>query len=69
MEPIRTLLVWIATIVLYYVTPEDERENSAGEEWTNWSYMEAGGFLLITFGVLTYNMVWKFPCWKLPPEE
>ena len=69
LEPIRTLVVWIASIVLYYATPEDDREDSAGEAWTNWSYMEAGGFVLITIGVLTYNYVWTFPCFKQPPKE
>ena len=57
------------SIVLYYATPEDDREDSAGEAWTNWSYMEAGGFVLITIGVLTYNYVWTFPCFKQPPKE
>ena len=65
----RTLMVWVTSILLYYVTPKEDRALSGGEQWTNWSFMELGAFILMTAGVLIYNLVFRLPCWKLPEND
>eukprot|EP00770_Monocercomonoides_exilis_P003083 MONOS_3062.1-p1 / transcript=MONOS_3062.1 / gene=MONOS_3062 / organism=Monocercomonoides_exilis_PA203 / gene_product=integral membrane protein, putative / transcript_product=integral membrane protein, putative / location=Mono_scaffold00068:88169-89492(-) / protein_length=343 / sequence_SO=supercontig / SO=protein_coding / is_pseudo=false len=69
LEPMRTMLVWITSIILYYASKEKDRETSGGEPWSNWSYMQLGGFVVMTVGVMTYNFVWKFPCWRSPQDD
>jgi hypothetical protein len=56
-EAFRTLFIWLTSLVIRYgITPD------YGEDWTNWSYMEAGGFLLLVFSMLTYNQVVRLVC-------
>ncbi len=33
-----------------------------GEPWTDYSYVQLGGFVLLVFGTLIYNAVIKVPC-------
>lgn len=49
LEQFRALSVWIIDIFVYYVISK-----SLGEQWIVWSFMELGGFILLTFGVFIY---------------
>ncbi|KAH7821527.1 putative Integral membrane protein [Monocercomonoides exilis] len=57
-EALRTLFIWITQLIIYYSgNPE------YGEKWTNWSYMQAGGFAVLVLSMLVYNSVIKMKCW------
>jgi len=60
MEPIRTFLVWVVMVSIYYIT------RCLGEQLNLWSLLELAGFLILTFGVLVYNNVIKLPCFAQP---
>jgi hypothetical protein len=44
------LLVWIVQLILYYSISEE-----VGEAWTNWSFMQLGGFLLVMLGTYLFH--------------
>jgi len=56
MEPIRTFLVWVCMVSIFYIT------RCLGEQLNLWSLLELAGFVILTFGVLVYNNVIKLPC-------
>lgn len=66
MDPLRTLLVWIMSLFIYYVISKN-----VGEKWTPWSFLELGGFLIMSVGVLTFNGVFTCHCimGEHPKEE
>jgi len=33
-----------------------------GEDWNEWSYLQAGGFCLLIVGTIIYNEIIKMPC-------
>jgi drug/metabolite transporter (DMT)-like permease len=45
----RVLLVWIVDLVIFTFAP------TYGEKWTNWSWMQLGGFVVFFFGMLVYR--------------
>jgi len=61
MEPIRTFLVWVGMVVLYWIF------SHFGERLNLWSLLQLAGFLVLTFGVLLYNQVFHFKC--LDPKQ
>lgn len=67
MDPLRTMLVWVMSLFIYYVISKD-----LGEKWTPWSFLELGGFIVMSGGVLTFNGAFPFP-WLMgrrpPPEK
>lgn len=64
-EALRTLFIWIVSLIIFYGGWSDY-----GEKWTNWSYMQLGGFLLLVTSMLLYNKVIKLTCWfKYPRKE
>ena len=50
---VRTVLVWVGSIILFYTTKNDE--NVYGEKWTNWSFLEMGGFIVLVAGTVAYS--------------
>ena len=48
---LRTVLVWIVGLVIYYLISED-----FGEEWVATSYMQLGGFFALIFGTFVYGI-------------
>jgi drug/metabolite transporter (DMT)-like permease len=60
----RTIFVWGLNISVYYLIwhffPHDLPRY--GEPWTDYSYVQLGGFVLLVFGTLIYNGVIKVPC-------
>jgi len=53
----RTISVWGVQLIIYYLGLK-----SVGEEFTNFSFIQLGGFLLLVLGTLLYNEVLKLPC-------
>ncbi|KAJ5068512.1 s-cell enriched with leucine-rich repeat-containing protein slra-related [Anaeramoeba ignava] len=56
LEALRTLCVWIVDLIIYY-----KISVYYGEKWTNWSYLEAGGFILLVLGLFIYKEVIRIP--------
>lgn len=46
--------------LLWYFFPSDKPRY--GEAWTDYSYVQLTGFVLLVFGTLIYNGVIKIPC-------
>lgn len=63
-EALRTMFIWIVSLIIYYAWRKDK-----GEKWTNWSYMELCGFLLLVFSMLLYNRVIRLTCFFKYPNE
>jgi len=61
LESCRTLGVWTAGLVLYY----HFHDHQAGEQWTNWSFLELLGFALLVYGTLAYKGITTIP--GMPP--
>jgi len=57
-DTLRTITVWAANLFIFYVLHLPQ----FGEEWSNWSYLQLGGFTLLIFGTLMYNEVFHLPC-------
>lgn len=50
---VRTVLVWVGSIILFYSTKDDE--TVYGEKWTRWSLLELAGFLVLVGGTVLYS--------------
>ena len=55
--------VWITSIIIYY----GFGNKAAGEAWTNWSYLEFLGFVLLVYGTVAYKEIVAIPCVSKPP--
>ncbi|KAJ6252078.1 hypothetical protein M0813_14627 [Anaeramoeba flamelloides] len=60
LDGLRTLFIWVALIVVYYTSPD----SGFGEKWSNWSYLQLGGFVTLIVGTFMYNKIIKFPCFN-----
>ncbi|KAK7249265.1 HID1 domain containing protein [Aureococcus anophagefferens] len=66
LESCRTLGVWVTSIVIYY----GWHDSKSGEEWTNWSYLEFVGFVLLVYGTVAYKEILPIPgISKTAPSE
>jgi hypothetical protein len=50
---VRTVLVWVGSLILFYTTKNDDVVY--GEQWTNWSLMELSGFFVLVAGTILYS--------------
>lgn len=50
---VRTVLVWIGSIILFYAT--QHQKNVYGEKWTNWTLVELAGFVVLVSGTVMYS--------------
>ncbi len=57
LEACRTLGVWLVSLVFWYVGSK-----SIGEKWSEWSYLELFGFILLLAGTFAYKALIKLPC-------
>ncbi|KAJ3446331.1 hypothetical protein M0813_08031 [Anaeramoeba flamelloides] len=64
LDGLRTLFIWVTLIIIYYASPT----SGFGEEWTNWSYLQLGGFIALVVGTFMYNKILKFPCFNYKEE-
>ena len=65
LESCRTLGVWITSIVIYY----GWHDSKSGEEWTNWSYLEFVGFILLVYGTVAYKEILPIPGVSKPAPQ
>ena len=59
----RPVSVWGTDLLIFYVISN----GTFGEPWTNWSYLEAAGMLVLFFGTAVFNGNVVLSC--CPPEE
>ena len=50
--------VWVVGLIFFYT----KFAVSIGESWTNWSYLELFGFLVLMYGTFAYKGLVKIPC-------
>merc|ERR1712032_1406815 len=62
-DGVRTMCVWMTSVVLFYVQP------AYGERIGMYSLVEAAGFLLLIIGVFVYSRFFRLPCAMLYPLE
>jgi hypothetical protein len=67
-ESFRTILIWAVQFMIFYGSG-DSHWRMAGEHWTNSGFIQAGGFLLMTASILTYNKWPKWPCFDYTEED
>jgi hypothetical protein len=71
-ESLRTLCIWVAQLILFYSIRDTEyghHHPTIGESWSDWSWMQLGGFGLLITGMLSYNSTIKLPGFAYPPED
>ncbi|KAK2948443.1 putative Solute carrier family 35 member F6 [Blattamonas nauphoetae] len=64
LEPMRTMIVWVVSLLQFSLS-----NGAFGEPWQIWSWMQLGGFVLMTIGIFTYNNVWRICAPKLKPPQ
>ncbi|EQC38657.1 hypothetical protein SDRG_04354 [Saprolegnia diclina VS20] len=64
----RTLGVWVLGFIVYYIL-EWTGPSSPGEPFTEWSCVEAVGFVLMALATLTYKQILHFPCVRLYQDD
>jgi len=57
-DTLRTVTVWGVNLFVFYALSLPQ----FGEAWSNWSYLQLGGFGFLIFGTLMYNEVFHIPC-------
>ena len=63
LESCRTLGVWLTSLVLFYAFHDE----TAGEKWTGWSFLELLGFALLVYGTLDYKELVPVPLPRRAP--
>ena len=57
LEACRVMGVWIVGLIFFYT----RFAVSIGEPWTNWSYLELFGFMVLMYGTFSYKGLVKIP--------
>ena len=57
LEACRVMGVWVVGLIFFYT----RFAVSIGEPWTNWSYLELFGFMVLMFGTFSYKGLVKIP--------
>jgi len=60
LEACRTMGVWVVGIILFYLGGTCGTKE-IGEQWTNWSFLELFGFLVLLYGTFAYKALIKIP--------
>lgn len=72
MEAFRTFLIWMVQFLIFYTFRTNDFLRPymmAGEEWGLGSYIQLAGFVLMTFAVLAYNKIPKYPCYNYEYDQ
>lgn len=72
MEAFRTFLIWMVQFLIFYTFRSNEtlyHYRLAGEEWGLGSYIQLAGFVLMTFAILAYNKIPKYPCYSYAYDQ
>eukprot|EP01124_Arcella_intermedia_P025513 TRINITY_DN4571_c0_g1_i1.p1 TRINITY_DN4571_c0_g1~~TRINITY_DN4571_c0_g1_i1.p1 ORF type:complete len:388 (+),score=56.82 TRINITY_DN4571_c0_g1_i1:11-1174(+) len=64
LDTLRTITIWVVELFIYYAL----KLPTYGEDWDDWSYLQAGGFMLLVIGTLIYNKILKVPFMFYPKE-
>jgi drug/metabolite transporter (DMT)-like permease len=64
-EALRSIAIWVLALVVQVLWPE----TGAGERLSWYSFVRAGGFLIMVLGTTIYTRVLKLPYVYYPPEE
>ncbi|CAH0514805.1 unnamed protein product [Peronospora belbahrii] len=67
-ETLRTLGVWIVSLIVYYVMQWQDM-TSPGEQWTTYSWLELLGFVMMVYGTLAYKQLVRLPVSSLYAAE
>lgn len=59
LEACRVMGVWIVSLLFYYTAKGSVQ--GIGEEWSNWSYLELFGFMVLMYGTFSYKALIKLP--------
>lgn len=57
LEACRVMGVWVVALIFYYT----QFAVSIGEAWSNWSYLELFGFMVLMYGTFAYKGLVKIP--------
>lgn len=58
LEACRVMGVWVVGLIFFYTG----FAKNIGEEWSNWSYLELFGFVVLMYGTFSYRGLVKMPC-------
>lgn len=65
LEASRTAVIWIIDLLMhYYIAPS----SSFGEVWTNWSWLQLFGFVVLILGQSIYSELIRVPGFYYPPR-
>lgn len=56
-EAVRTAVIWVVDLIIQAIFPG----SPFGELWSNWSFLELAGFIILVFSTLVYNRVVVLP--------
>jgi drug/metabolite transporter (DMT)-like permease len=59
LEACRVIGVWVVGLLFYYTGKG--AITTVGEEWSNWSYLELGGFIVLMYGTFAYKALIRLP--------
>ena len=57
LEACRVMGVWAVGLLFFYIDDND----TIGESWTNWSFLELFGFIVLMYGTFAYKALVKIP--------
>ena len=60
LEACRVMGVWIVGLMFYYLGSSSYQK--IGEAWSNWSFLELFGFIVLLLGTFSYKALVKMPC-------
>ncbi|OHT02868.1 hypothetical protein TRFO_06912 [Tritrichomonas foetus] len=71
-EAFRTFLIWMIQFMMFYSFRTNEnlyQYRLLGEEWEMGSYIQLAGFIIMNIGILAYNGVPHYPCFRYKTDE
>jgi drug/metabolite transporter (DMT)-like permease len=60
LEACRVMGVWFVGLMFFYLGTDSQSQ--IGEEWSDWSYLQLGGFAVLLYGTFSYKALVKMPC-------
>jgi len=64
-DTLRTISIWMVELFIYYVL----KLSDYGEDWKQWNYLQAGGFILLILGTIIYNNVITLPFFEYEEQR
>jgi len=60
LEACRVMGVWFVGLMFFYLGTTSQ--SKIGEEWSNWSFLQLFGFMILLYGTFSYKALLKMPC-------